>query len=562
MAGGASSGASKNAALLYFIKAFIGPGCLSLPLAFQNAGLELGLVTLFTLAVAVTLNLRTLVLCKRFYADNTPPPTPGGRVHKTTTYADVAERALGKYGRKVIEVLIHIVQLGVCAVYFDFFGENMRALLPHKERERIGVRLLALCVFPVYGSLALLKSVKGLAKFAALANALIFLAIGIVLFSAAAAMRQDASTSRQYAVAKPKTLPLFFGTVVYSFEGVCNMLPVENALRNSNDVWTILYGGMVIVVAAYATVGACGYAAWPDVTSGSITAEIASHDHASSLEAAGPVAANVCTIVAVIFTFPIQLFPSMELLEASFFFKERKRRRRQLVSTEDGVELRRPSFLKKHSDIHSDDIGNPMHVEDDECPGELDDEVKTSPLAKRPSVTPLLDTPEAPLPDTPTSAVPLTAPDAKAPYEDAPDEAKEAAFNALVDVELAKRHEPANEPDWAVPESPPPRPVPDAAAKRKVMTWPRVFFRLGVVFLTFLAAIAVPDLGALIALLGALTGSILSLIAPALINRRCPRPKGAWECVADGATVVIGVVGGTLGTYQAFLNVIGGGDLD
>ena len=134
MAGGAAPGASRNAALLYFIKAFVGPGCLSLPLAFQNAGLELGLVTLLTLAIGVTLNLRTLVLCKRYYATNGPPPTPGGRVHKTTTYADVAERALGKYGRMLVEVLVHVVQLGVCAVYFDFFGENMRALLPRKER--------------------------------------------------------------------------------------------------------------------------------------------------------------------------------------------------------------------------------------------------------------------------------------------------------------------------------------------------------------------------------------------------------------------------------------------
>jgi amino acid permease len=93
------------------------------------------------------------------------------------------------------------------------------------------------------------------------------------------------------------------------------------------------------------------------------------------------------------------------------------------------------------------------------------------------------------------------------------------------------------------------------------MTWPRVFFRLGVVLGTFLAAVAVPDLGALIALLGALTGSILSLIAPALINRRCPREKGGWECVADGMTILIGVIGGTLGTYQAFLNVVNGGDI-
>ena len=50
---------------------------------------------------------------------------------------------------------------------------------------------------------------------------------------------------RQFAAFKPATLPLFFGTVVYSFEGVCNMLPVENALRNPDDVFPVLYVGML-----------------------------------------------------------------------------------------------------------------------------------------------------------------------------------------------------------------------------------------------------------------------------------------------------------------------------
>ena len=185
-----------------------------------------------------------------------------------------------------------------------------------------------------------------------------------------------------------------------------------------------------------------------------------------------------------------------------------------------------------------------------ECAGDDElDEVKTSsPVVKRPSVTPLLETPETGTPDTPTSTNPLTKDEAKSDPE----------FDNLVDIELSKRQEPANV-ETGEPVSP--RAVPEATAKRKVMTWPRVFFRLGVVLGTFLAAVAVPDLGALIALLGALTGSILSLIAPALINRRCPREKGGWECVADGMTILIGVVGGTLGTYQAFLNVVNGGDI-
>ena len=127
MAGGARPARRRTPRCCTSSKLLSDPGVSPLPLAFQNAGLELGLVTLLTLAVGVTLNLRTLVLCKRYYNTNGAPPTPGGRVHKTTTYADVAERALGKYGRMLVEVLVHIVQLGVCAVYFDFFGENMRA---------------------------------------------------------------------------------------------------------------------------------------------------------------------------------------------------------------------------------------------------------------------------------------------------------------------------------------------------------------------------------------------------------------------------------------------------
>ena len=52
-------------ALSYMIKSYIGPGCLSLPLAFQHSGLVLGVIILLGLTIMVTLNLRTLILCKR-----------------------------------------------------------------------------------------------------------------------------------------------------------------------------------------------------------------------------------------------------------------------------------------------------------------------------------------------------------------------------------------------------------------------------------------------------------------------------------------------------------------
>ena len=75
-----------------------------------------------------------------------------------------------------------------------------------------------------------------------------------------------------------------------------------------------------------------------------------------------------------------------------------------------------------------------MHATDDECPGELDEVKTSSPVVKRPSVTPLLETPDTSTPETPTSTNPLTKDEAKSDPE----------FDALVDVELEKRREPAN----------------------------------------------------------------------------------------------------------------------
>jgi hypothetical protein len=56
-----------GSALQYMVKSYVGPGCLSLPLAFQNAGWGLGLAMLVVIIVSVVRNLFVLVHCKRHY---------------------------------------------------------------------------------------------------------------------------------------------------------------------------------------------------------------------------------------------------------------------------------------------------------------------------------------------------------------------------------------------------------------------------------------------------------------------------------------------------------------
>mmetsp|Transcript_4364 Transcript_4364/g.13357 ORF Transcript_4364/g.13357 Transcript_4364/m.13357 type:complete len:503 (+) Transcript_4364:132-1640(+) len=487
---GEGGGANALTGLVYFVKAFVGPGCLSLPLAFQNCGLALGCALLLATSAIVTFNLRTMVLCKQHLA-----------YKGVRTYADLTREALGENARRVVELFINSVQLGICAVYFDFWAENVHALLPSRWRRHVSLHALIASVFPVYGALALLRSVDSIAPYAALANALIYCAIGIVLFSAVAALHQayfgsgsddddesgDDESGGGFAMAKPGKMPLFYATVIYSFEGVCSLLPVENALaRPREDMPTVMYAGMAVVTLTYASVGAVAYVAWPRVSSGSITAEMTRRTQKSGLgQRLAAQVANVSTIIAVILTFPVQLFPSIELLEKTAGFSDATRSnvgtteyKRASTDAETGIEL------------------NPIRARADDSKESVVEDSAPAPapaVVASPPATPLASPP--PSPRSPAS------------------------------------------PGARPPETP---------------AWKRSAFRIAVVVAIGLVAAVVPDLGALIDLIGALTGSALSLVVPAIIDIRCPRPgRRRWELIVDLLICAVGVVGAVAGTVQA-----------
>ena len=97
--------ANFNRALSYMVKSYVGLGCLSLPLAFQWAGVSLGMVMLSIVFAAVVWNLRSILLCKRFYEQ-----------HGVRSYADLGQVTYGRRCKNLIETLINMTQLGICSV--------------------------------------------------------------------------------------------------------------------------------------------------------------------------------------------------------------------------------------------------------------------------------------------------------------------------------------------------------------------------------------------------------------------------------------------------------------
>lgn len=80
------------------------------------------------------------------------------------------------------------------------------------------------------------------------------------------------------------------------------------------------------------------------------------------------------------------------------------------------------------------------------------------------------------------------------------------------------------------------------------------------VFATFALAIAIPNLGAVISLVGAFSSSALALIFPPLIEIITLWPigwgKSNWVLWKDLSIVLFGLMGFCIGSYVSFLNIL------
>lgn len=234
-------------------------------------------------------------------------------------------------------------QLGVCSIYFSFIASNLHGCFHAAGVDNMSFSLAAsltsynACfsyVVPVFCALSMLPSIDTIAPYTRISNVLMVLAIGCVVFFAGVWIHQHGIDWDKVQMVRwtPKT-PIFFGTSVFCFSGICNLFPVENSLANPEDIWSIVQVAMVIVGTIFTLVGVVPHLAWPHNIEESVTAEL-------DYRVGGAVAssAGFMVIVAVSLTFPVQFFPAVEVWENRMF-----------------VSVRDSSLSSEHDDDFSDD---------------------------------------------------------------------------------------------------------------------------------------------------------------------------------------------------------------
>lgn len=100
--------------------------------------------------------------------------------------------------------------------------------------------------------------------------------VGIILTVGFAAQNLPPFNEREN-VGSWRTLPLYFGTALFAFEGIALVLPLQNSMKNPKEFSKplgVLNVGMSIVTAIYIIVGCVGYWQYGDHTEGSLTLNV------------------------------------------------------------------------------------------------------------------------------------------------------------------------------------------------------------------------------------------------------------------------------------------------
>lgn len=285
---------STTATCLAIFKGNIGPGILNLPRAFALTGYGLGSLLFIAIGLQGIYSMWLLVECQRYISSN-----------RRLTFMDIAEHAFG--GGRIVEILLFILQGGVCCVFLSLISTNLHAAIPHYVSYVHAVLFVAL--YMVVSST--LREIKDLFYLNATANLFMVLAI-VTAIAAGMIMAHDNAHAR---FAKPGLSNVIFFTsdLFFAFEGIGLVLPIENAYDHANNRMSfsfVLVSSMALVALAFGVTGVAGSIGF-NVQTGSITAFL--HEEYPNVLWYSIV--NVLVIVAVALTFPLQLAPAAQVLE-------------------------------------------------------------------------------------------------------------------------------------------------------------------------------------------------------------------------------------------------------
>ncbi|XP_055458831.1 proton-coupled amino acid transporter 3 [Psammomys obesus] len=270
---------------IHLLKSNIGTGFLGLPLAVKNAGLLVGPVSLLAIGVLTVHCMDILLNCASHLTQRLQRSLVN--YEETTMYSletcpNPWLRTHSVWGRYVVSFLLIVTQLGFCIVYFMFMADNLQQIMEEahftsdvcEPRQNLvmtpvlDARFYMVTILPFLILLVLIQNPQVLYIFSTLATITTLGSLSLIFMYL---IQELPRHSNLPLVAHWKTFLLFFGTAIFTFEGVGMVLPLKSQMKSPQQFPAVLYVGMSCVIFLYICLGTLGYMKFGSNTQASIT---------------------------------------------------------------------------------------------------------------------------------------------------------------------------------------------------------------------------------------------------------------------------------------------------
>ncbi|KAI0232371.1 Proton-coupled amino acid transporter 2 [Lamellibrachia satsuma] len=363
-------------------KAFIGTNYLSLAYGFKQSGLGFGIAGLLLVAVLTGHCCRLIVKCKHIViddlcrkyelskeedndADLSDMAMFRIRLLRRLDYTDIGRLICGRWGGFVVNFCLVVTQVGFCVGYFIFIGNTVHetntassstpttiedfVLEPvnatttssyGRTRVQLGavstkpdnttrlsnvtdvpkvalwlvhsgppLALLVLSPLPLLIIFTFFRTVRQMALISVGAN----IAILIGLFSVLFYILTDFHPSPTIVWYRWVTLPVFFGQLTGAYEAIGIIIPIESSMEGNQHMFPgCLSGAISIFTGLLGALAVVGYVQFGEDTDQIIAQNLATDNVVGLL-------INITLILGVVCTYPLQVFPVVEIVEGLLF---------------------------------------------------------------------------------------------------------------------------------------------------------------------------------------------------------------------------------------------------
>ncbi|KAL3090188.1 hypothetical protein niasHS_006640 [Heterodera schachtii] len=307
-----SNSLTPEQAFVHMVKAMLGTGLLSLPYAFSHSGLYLGLILLVLICLVCMFCMRQIVFAAHYIC------TKNGR--EIIDYANIMRGAVeagpswissrGYFFKQLVNVKMFVAQLGFCCVYQVFMSENIADFFNKNTAIRLSTGVWMLLLLPPLLFLCSIRRLKLLAPFSLAANLVYLSAVVIVAHFFLTRPQNTEPHEELTKFGSIGNLPMFFGIVMFAFEGVSLVMPIENRMQRPQFfiAWNgVLNSSCLFVLAIFAFMGFYGYLSIGNAVSETVTLNLPAEPFYECLK--------LMFVFCVLISYPVQFFVPMERVE-------------------------------------------------------------------------------------------------------------------------------------------------------------------------------------------------------------------------------------------------------